>query len=77
MIVKFICKTLLLLIHRKLTYKLVYVAFCLLLVHVPSISVGQVSAIFYLKSTGIGSAGENWYRCITICCPTVAGRQTC
>ena len=25
----------------------------------------SVSAISYLKSIGIGSAGENWYRCIT------------
>ena len=30
-----------------------------------SIGIGQVSAIFYLKSIGIRSAGENWYQCIT------------
>ena len=33
--------------------------------HVPSISIGQVSAIFYLKSIGIGLVGENWYWYIT------------
>ena len=34
--------------------------------YVPSIGIGQVSAIFYLKSISIGSAGENWYQCIAI-----------
>ena len=29
--------------------------------YVPSIGIGHS----YLKSIGIGSAGENWYRCIT------------
>ena len=33
--------------------------------YVPSTSIGQVLAIFYLKRIGIGSADENWYRCIT------------
>ena len=33
--------------------------------YVPSIGISQVSAIFYLKSIGIGSAGENWYRSTT------------
>ena len=32
--------------------------------HVPSIAIGQLLAIFYLN-IGIGSAGKNWYRCIT------------
>ena len=44
-------------------YKLVYVTLCLVLVYqqcyVPSIGISQVSAISYLKSIGIGSAGEN------------------
>ena len=33
--------------------------------YVPSIGIGQVSALFYLKSVRIGSIGENWYWYIT------------
>ena len=33
--------------------------------YVPSIGISQVSAIFYMKSIGIGSNGENCYRFIT------------
>ena len=34
--------------------------------YVPTIGIGRVLVILYLKSIGIGSVGENWYQCITI-----------
>ena len=65
MIVKFLCQNP---YQQFIDNYVVHVACCLFLINNGMYQVSVLAryrAIFCLKSIGIGSVGENWYRCIT------------